>query len=169
MIQPNPNIQALMAATLVLKAKTVVELGTGDGVSTDAFLAALEVTDGVLYSIDLYPDSESVRKTIERLKSNPRFIFIHSDSCEAGKNWSSGKIDVLYVDSDHSYEHVLQELEVWGRLNPTAIFVHDLLDPNNQRAPPYFACEEYAKRTGRGFFAMEHFPCGLGVFLEWFK
>jgi len=169
MVYEYPNLQALMAAALVLKAKTVVELGTGTGCSADAFLAVLRVTDGHLYSIDLYPDSPEVKGTRERLKDETRFHFIHSDSREAGRNWSGGKIDILYVDSDHGYEHVVEELEVWGRFNPTAIFVHDILNEKNEKGPPYFACVEYAKRSGRGFFPMDHFPCGLGVFLEWFK
>jgi len=153
-----------MGAALALKAKIVVELGTGNGCSADAFLAVLRVTDGVLYSIDLYPDSSEVRGTLERLKTKPRFVFIHGDSVEAGRNWNRGSIDVLYVDSDHSYEHVLEELTVWGALNPKVIFVHDILNEKNERGPPYFACEEYARRTGKVFFPMDHFPCGLGVF-----
>lgn len=165
MIYPYPNVQALMSAALVLRAKTVVELGTGTGVSADAFLAVLRVTNGLLYSVELYPENEDVKKTLDRLKDEPRFIFISSDSVEAGRSWNRGPIDVLYVDSNHSYEHVLEELMVWGALNPKVIFVHDILNPDNERAPPYFACEEYAKRTGKVFVSMEHFPCGLGVFL----
>lgn len=169
MVEPFPSVQALMSAALVLKAKTVVELGTGSGVSADAFLAVLEKTNGILYSIDLNSDAPEVKNTCERLKDNPKFRFIHSDSVEAGRKWRGEPIDILYLDSDHSYEHVLSELEVWGRFNPTIIFIHDILNEKNERGPPYFACEEYARRARRGFFPMDHFSCGLGVFCEWFK
>lgn len=163
-----------MAAALVLKAKTVVELGTGNGCSAEAFLAVLKVTDGVLYSVDLHPDSEEVKRTLERLKGEPRFIFIQGDSVEVGRKWNRSfeslnfvsPIDILYVDSNHTSKHVLDELTVWGLLNPKVIFVHDILNEKNERWDPYFACEEYARRTSKMFFAMEHFPCGLGVFVN---
>jgi len=174
MIHPYPNLQALMSAALVLKAKTVVELGTGNGCSADAFLAVMKVTDGILYSIDLHPESPEVKETLNRLKEEPRFVFIHSDSVEAGRNWNREfrsllkpyPIDILYVDSDHTFKHVLDELLVWGQLNPKVIFIHDILNERNEKWEPYFACEEYARRTGKMFFAMEHFPSGLGVFIN---
>jgi len=32
---------------------------------------------------------------------------------------------VLYADSDHGYDHVIDELRTWGWFEPKIIFVHD--------------------------------------------
>lgn len=143
-----------------------MELGTGSGISADAFLTGLRITNGVLYSIDLYPEREPVKSTIQRLKSNTHFIFIHSDSVEVSKAWKNKKIDILYVDSDHSYDHVLEELTQWGKFEPQVTLVHDILGPDDNKGAPYFACEKYAEKSGVTFYPMTGFPCGLGVIIH---
>jgi|GEM_PF-3294733 len=152
----------LITATSALKAKVVVELGTGGGYTANAFLSALNLTDGVLYSVDLNPDHEPVKSAIERLKNNKRFNLIPGDSVEAGQRWSRGNIDILLCDSDHSEQHVFDELVTWGRFNPKLIFIHDTLGVNDEKNPPYLACEKYANGSTRLFFNL-NFRHGLGI------
>jgi len=116
------------------------------------------LTDGILYSIDLYPDRDPVKSTIERLRGERRIVFIKGDSVEVGKGWDKGDIDVLLCDSNHSYRHVLNELITWGKV----IFVHDTLRPEGGTGPPYDASKEYAERNGRKFLNLD-FKHGLGL------
>lgn len=155
---------------LALKAKTVVELGTGTGESAGAFLSALELTGGTLYSVDLYPERKDQAETLRKFKDNSRFVFIHSDSVEAGKKWDKGEIDVLYCDVHESRGHSLNELRVWGRFKPKVVFVHDIFsDVHGTDEPPYYACEDYARETGKKFIPILTVPQGLGVFIEGLK
>jgi len=145
------EIEAMYTQTVIdLKAKIIVELGTCLGFSTDAFLKGLRITDGILYSVDLHPESEETASTIARLKDEPRFKFIANDSIEVGKTWNRGGIDILLCDSDHAKLHVLAELEIWSRFNPKIIFVHDMWE-HGKEGPPYYACLEFAAKYGKPF------------------
>jgi len=151
---------------LLTKAKIMVELGTGHGDATSMFNEVGKITDGVVYTIDI--SSEVLGR--ERLKNEPRVVFILSDSIKAAETWDKGDIDVLYCDSDHSYERVYGELMVWERFHPKVVFVHDTLLPDRKEAPqnwitlapPYLAMRDYCKNSGRVFFCF-NFPQGLGM------
>jgi len=147
--------------TLAVKAKVVVELGTGVGYSTDAFLTALRLTDGILYSVDINL-GEPIKGTIERLKGETRVVFILGDSREVGKNWDKGNIDLLLCDSDHHPLHVLAELEIWGKFNPKLILIHDTLNSDGQWGHLYKIVKEYTESKGRIFYNLD-IPYGLGV------
>ena len=152
--------------TMALKAKLVVELGTGTGNSSNAFLAGLKVTGGMLYSVDLYPQRPDVKPTIERLKGEKRVTFIKGDSVKVGKEWDKEGIDILLCDSNHGKRHVLKELEAWGKFNPKIIFIHDTLTPDKNYGSPYFAGKEYAEKHGKVFMHLDTCPegsPGLGV------
>ena len=152
--------------TLVLKAKIVVELGTGSGWVGERVLEALEVTNGLYYTIDLHPNQEPVKSAVQKLlaKHPTRCIFIPGDSIEVGRAWDKGNIDVLICDSDHSYDRVFGELNTWAKFNPKVCFIHDTFDVNNQLGPPYHAAKDYAEKNGKLFFNYS-FPHGLGVIL----
>lgn len=163
---------AYLIAVLSLNAKVVVELGTGMGWSTRYFLEALKITDGILYSVDLYPERDDVRPTIEAFKNESRIIFIKGDSVQVGQNWDR-PIDILLCDSDHSEQHVLNELVAWSKSNPKIIFIHDLvweirnsagvLEP--KLAPPYYACMKFAQSTNRKFIYVSKKAPGLGAII----
>ena len=94
---------------LVLKtnAQDVLELGTKLANSTLAFLAALDVTGGILHSIDIDPCLEG-RARVEKYFPEPRsWRFIQENILDY--DWRF-PIDVLLIDSEHSYEHTLKEL-----------------------------------------------------------
>lgn len=156
----------MLVASVFLNAKTVVELGTGQGSSGDMFVKAMKITGGRVYSIDINPNSIGR----ERLKDAERITLIIGDSIEVGKRWDKGDIDVLYCDSDHSYARVIGELETWGRFHPKIIFIHDTNGPPPARqyrkdqphAPPFIAAKEYAEKMGRTFINLLT-PEGLGV------
>jgi len=152
--------------SLLTRAKVMVELGTGHGDATSMFNEVAKITDGMVYTIDI--SSEVLGR--ERLKNEPRVVFILSDSIKATESWDKGDIDVLYCDSDHSYERVYGELMAWEKFHPKVVFVHDPLLPDRAEPPqnwdtptfPYFAMRDYCKKSGRVFFCF-NFPQGLGL------
>lgn len=167
---PYQNVLIYLATTLIVNAKVIVELGTGAGNSTDAFLEGLKITGGILYSIDANPADVKVKTTIDRLKNHPQFRFLVSDSVKAAKGWQK-TVDILLCDSDHSYKHVLAELEAWGKYSKI-IYVHDIIKLETsyplkrKKAPPYEACTKYAEKTGRIFYPLTGFGCGLGIVIR---
>ena|SRR3990167_66177 len=92
--------------------KTVVEIGAGQ--STYALTAAVNETKGEFYSIDLtqearlrsFPEGEGI------LDNEIRYHFIQGNDLQIVKKWTK-EIDFLFIDSDHSYDHVRLQLEDW--------------------------------------------------------
>lgn len=152
----------MFAVAVVSDAKLIVELGTGQGYSTDAFLKAVKITDGVLYSVDKSED-EPVATTRNQLKDEDRVIFVVGDSVDFAHKWDKGNIDILLCDSDHSYEHVSRELSSWGRFNPRIIFVHDTWNPR-VRCAPFYAAKDYAEKMGKTFIDLK-IRMGLGIII----
>ena len=154
---------ALFISTLTVKAKTVVELGSGMGGSASVFSDACKITGGKVFSVDIAPKfSEQAKKKCE---GRDNITFILGDSIEVGKGWVGGKIDVLLCDSDHAYEHVIGELNVWSKFNPEIILVHDTLSPKLEVCKTYKACKDWAIQNGWKFLNL-HEPCGLGILLR---
>lgn len=152
-------------AVIALNAKHVVELGTGQGWSLRYFLDAIKITEGHITSIDLRPEAFDVAPTLQRHKDEPRVTFIKGDSVEIGRNWKQGPIDIVLCDSDHSKEHVLNELTVWSQHNPKIIFIHDLYMPDGSLAPPYYACQEFAQAHGKKFVVLFNKHPGMGAII----
>jgi hypothetical protein len=52
---------------------------------------------------------------------------ILSDSSKAGREWTKGMVDFVFVDGDHSLEGVIKDIEAWKpRVNPGGIMAfHD--------------------------------------------
>lgn len=125
----NPYCRILYDTVIRLKARTVLEFGVGEGFSTVALLAGVKETKGVLWSVDI----RIFEPGMNRIKSTPfldtqRWHFILLDDCEWVTIWSQS-IDLLYIDSNHQYEHTLKELELFAPyVKPDGvILLHDTL------------------------------------------
>ncbi len=89
---------------------TVVELGVDQGVSNIVMQAACNETDGHLYSIDI--------RDCSAVASSPVCTFIQSDDRDIGSILKQAPsiregIDLMYIDSMHTYEHVLKLIDAW--------------------------------------------------------
>lgn len=96
----------------------VVELGTRYGASTTALLVGVGANGGHVHSIDTDPECAT-------LFNHPQWSFHQQDStCTDG---ISESIDVLLVDTLHTYEQVQAEFDVWQhQLAPGAtVLFHD--------------------------------------------
>jgi hypothetical protein len=90
---------------------TVLELGVRGGSSTVALLAGLEERGGKLWSVDVDPASASV------FPDHAQWCFVLADSRDVRPVVDAGlpdELDVLFIDTLHTYEQVRDELAVWG-------------------------------------------------------
>lgn len=136
----------------------IVELGVRSGVSTSAFLAALEVDrKGHLWSFDIAePDVPDL------FRESDYWTFTQADGLgEKALDTAPREIEVLFVDLDpHSFEQTLTALTLWvPRLVPGGVaLLHDTEWPEINYVRPGAADSE----VGR---ALDVY-CGMKA-LEW--
>jgi predicted O-methyltransferase YrrM len=154
-----PRFVALVKA---LNATHVLELGTRTGVSTIAWLYALQ-DRGTLTSVDI--DSQPP------IGEWPHWTFIQGDDTDPDLFASLAPADIVFIDTSHHYRHTLSELNMYRWLvKPGGVIVcHDTELPVPEGAPagdPTFpvrrAIDEFCKANG---FVCEYVPgCwGLGI------
>ena len=93
-----------------------LEVGVARGVSST--LANVVAKDGVrLKGIDIINWADRDFKMQEILKVYGKDLknweFIEEDSQLAAKYWKHGKIDLLFIDGDHTYEGLLKDFISW--------------------------------------------------------
>jgi predicted O-methyltransferase YrrM len=131
-------------------ATKVIELGTRTGVSTIAFLYALEQTGGHLWSVDI--DAKPP------IGDYPHWTFIQGDD-ESDEVLSQlpPNVDILFLDTSHHYEHTLRELRLYrSQVKSGGLIVcHDTELPVPEGAPatdPVYpvkrAIEQFIAETG---------------------
>ena len=110
----NPEyVECLYDLTERSKRMRMAELGIMYGMSTISFLYSLRNRGGSLLSIDI-----DIRgKTLEAVgRSGMDFMWSphEADSVKFGESLDPDeKFDLIYVDSNHTYEHCRKEIEVW--------------------------------------------------------
>ena len=145
-------------------AKTVIELGTRTGVSTIAWLYALEQTGGHLWSVDI--DAKPP------IGDYPHWTFIQGDDCKPEVQIQlPHQADIVFIDTSHHYEHTLRELRGYRSFVKKGglMVLHDTELPVPEGAPasdPVYpvkrAVEQFISETG---FRWLNIPeCwGLGI------
>jgi predicted O-methyltransferase YrrM len=140
-----------MVAQTTNTEKVVVELGVRYGTSTKALIAAVNDTGGKVFSIDPVQ--------LVSFSDEKKFTFILGDDIEVVKTWST-PIDFLFIDTTHTYEQTLNELNLWGGwvIPHGLITLHDTNQIGVMRA-----IKEYLSQNIS--FSFENFPesNGLGV------
>ena len=171
----NPYCRLLYENAINLKAKTILELGVGEGFSTIALLAAVKETDGMVWSID----KRNWASGITRIQNTPfidaqKWHLIISDDIMYAKRWNL-TVDILYVDTSHQYEHTLNELELYSPYvrKGGAVLLHDTLLTGEWDGAPARVKDavEAFLLTNQKWKFNELLPndeghCGLGILLE---
>jgi predicted O-methyltransferase YrrM len=144
--------------------QTVIELGTRTGVSTIAWLFALERTGGRLWSVDM--DAKP------GIGDYPHWTFIQGDDEDPVVFGQLPKpVDILFLDTSHHYQHTKRELELYRSfVKPGGLIVcHDTELPIPEGHPhgdPAYpvkrAIEEFVAQYG---YRWQNLPnCwGLGI------
>jgi len=119
------HLAMLYMLTIELNLKTILELGTAEGESTLALLSAADKIEGKVYSIDINP-CQMAREVVERFGLLDRWTFIQGDDLQV--KWER-RIDILFIDTSHEYEHTLKELEKYEPFvrNGGVIILHDIV------------------------------------------
>lgn len=160
--------RAMMAYVLVLyeivlesRPGLVLEIGVGTkGQSTRTILSALKENGrGRLVSVD---DRDGSRKIDSGFSDYWKFICgdSHSDRvCNAVKEIvGDGKIDILFIDGDHSYEGVKRDFETYAPMvkERGLVLMHDITN-KNEGVPKFWEEIKYPK------ISLEYGNAGRGI------
>lgn len=157
------HLPRMVALVDELNAQHVIELGTRTGVSTIAWLHALEKTGGKLTSIDI--DLQPP------IGVHDHWTFIQGDDCDPAIIATLEPADIVFLDTSHHYQHTRTELALYKWLvKPGGLLVcHDTELARPEGAPagdPVFpvkrAIEEFVAAEGRDWLNIPE--CwGLGL------
>ncbi len=101
----------------------IAELGTRTGESTSMLLAAASACGGHVHSVDIGPVRPS-----NWWEQTGRWDFLSADDMsDMAAQFIPDKLDVLFIDTSHTYEHTLAELRQYApRVRPGGtILMHD--------------------------------------------
>jgi cephalosporin hydroxylase len=113
----NEHLPTFVQLVLETNAQHVIELGTRTGVSTAAFLHALEQTGGRLTSCDI--DEKPAIGEFEHWE------FVQGDDCSPEVLERMVPAEIVFLDTSHFYEDTLRELNVYRHLATRFIVCHD--------------------------------------------
>lgn len=127
------HLERLHDLVIETNAKRVLELGVNTGVSTSAWLHALEKTGGYLVSMDIA--EPRIRPEIRFLWGEQIWICYVHDDLQFDPGLDS--VDILFIDTSHTYRQTLAELQKFGPLvrKGGCIVLHDDIScPDQHRA-----------------------------------
>jgi cephalosporin hydroxylase len=120
------HLPVLFAYALTYQPKLIVEAGVRGGESTLALLKAVSFYDAQLIGIDIDPASAvaygSLPKTLFLPINDLNFTEYYYAS-----QWKHQKIDMVFIDTSHLYEHTMQEIKMFVPLlsEEGALIFHD--------------------------------------------
>jgi glycosyltransferase involved in cell wall biosynthesis len=172
----NEHLELLYRTVAGTGAQTIVELGVRGGNSTLALLAGAIETGGHVVSVDHgkgaeYADEpptwdvlqETSAMIRDKLGLHSYWTLVVRDDLELAEEFSD-EIDLLMIDTSHSYEQTKSELESWGRkvANGGLIVIHDTVSFPEQNLAIWEFLDSYPLS---GY--IEHKNCnGLGIIIK---
>jgi len=121
------EVPILYNETIKLNAKKIIDLGVQDGWSTRAFLLACKKTDGHVWSVDIR-DYPRTSHEIKNWGLSNRWSFFVMNDLEFIKLWNKGLVDIVMIDTSHTYDQTLKELEEYSKIvrKGGIILLHDI-------------------------------------------
>lgn len=166
------HLPTLYMLTIEFNLKNILELGTQFGNSTIVLLLAAKEINGKVATVDVDPCLDA-RDKIKNLQLDKWCTFVQNDDLNV--EWNE-PIDHLFIDSNHSYNHVLEQLQKYepfvkpgGFITMHDIVMHEFLPDGtptqkiNDINSVLRAINDYIKnRNDLRFY--KYFNCnGLGV------
>lgn len=107
------HLPTIFSESLRRKPAMIVELGVRRGSSTYVFERVARICDSILLSVDIEECSE--------LSTYSNWYFVRADDVMFGeqfRQWCAShsapdSIDVLFIDTSHTYEHTKGEIATW--------------------------------------------------------
>lgn len=157
----------LNALVAMLKPKKVLELGTDIGRSAAFMMTALP-ENGRLITVEI---GTHERTDLIPWKDDPRLIIIQGDDLDLSiyKGIDLEGVDLLFIDAEHTYDHVSREWNLYRRfLNPGAVVALDdiHLNPGMERFWRELSCPKAVAGDGvhfSGFGICAPFGSSLGA------
>lgn len=151
--------QILYSIAALMKPQFILEVGPGDGASSEVFALATEVIQTKIVQVGIDPrrglrlvNQDHVDR-IERhvTGSNPFF----------GQN--DKKYDIVFIDGNHDYEAVLKDIEHGlAHMQPNGMLIaHDTRHPSIDYLLP--VARAAATSCGKTFYDVDTGAFGLGV------
>lgn len=119
------HLMFLYSMVIGSNAKNIIELGVRNGKTTVPLVLGAKKTGGMVHSVDKEPTRLILDE--ELIEFNKFYL---QDVLEFLNKWDdSKKIDIVYIDDWHSYDHVKIELEILDKIvSPkTVILLHDTM------------------------------------------
>ncbi len=178
-IQRTWELQSLIALVQRMRPATLLEIGTHRG-GTLACWAAITPPGSHIISIDLPPPREDkgvidafIARVRGSLRESQRLTTIAANSHDANtlarlkEALAGAPIDVLWIDGDHTYEGVSQDMAMYGPLvrRGGIIAMHDIRRSNlvpDERTQEYWE-EVRARARTREFIAKPEPGLGMGI------
>lgn len=92
------------------KPKIIFDLGVRKGHTSITLSIIAYETNGHVWGVDIL-DCPRASNEIDRLKLTEKWTFVKSDSVKFMKEWNKEKADLIMIDTSHTYEQTLKELE----------------------------------------------------------
>jgi len=109
----NEHLVTIFNEGVASKPQVIVELGVRSGESTFILERVAKQCDSILISVDLDSciNASQWKKWFFVQQDDIAFAKEFPNFCS--KNNIEGKIDLLFIDTSHLYEHTVQEIESW--------------------------------------------------------
>jgi len=133
------NVLGLLASN----CESVAEIGSWKGRSTNKLLKSCK---GKVYAIDHWKGTETdisgilalkedvYKQFIENVGSRDNLIIMKEDSLSAANRFNGDRVDMVFIDADHTYEGCKKDIEAWLPKCNKYICGHDYNWPGVKRA-----------------------------------
>ena len=159
----NEHLSFLYFLVVSHNLKKVLELGVSDGWSTRALLCGVKNIGGHLTSIDI-KDCPEVKQWVNDKNLSKYWSFLEKSDLDYKLE---EQIDLLFIDSNHIYEQLKGELDLFSHnvKNTGFIVLHDTNNPRYKEGLNK-ALEEHLRKNKYQIFRFYH---NFGMTVLWRK
>lgn len=149
--------------------KSGAEIGVAEGIN--ALTICKSILEVELYAIDLWDtyyrgttklknrEMQNEALALAHEKLDPYNVaFIHKPSMEAIKDFSKGCLDFVYIDGNHEFDYVMEDLIEWSRIVKSGGIIsgHDAYRFRGAGVVDAVSCYTHAHQIHEFFLCDEH-------------